>query len=128
MCVDGLEQSEGDPDADREQMQVSSKVTPDDRNANSAEPKEHDLDRMGVFCSQPEWCCISVMLLVDDSVEGPVVDTSVEPVVPCVFQEEEDRHLQCNFRPRWEWDVVGDPNLLTDRMEEPNWQRFHEKV
>lgn len=128
VCVDGLEQPEGNPDADCEQVQVSREVAPDDRNANSAKSQEHDFDRMGVFGSQPERCRVSVVLLVDDSVEGPIVDTSVEPVMPCVLQEEEDRHLQCNLGPRREWNIVGNPNLLTNRMEEPDWQRFHEKV
>lgn len=128
MGVDGLEQSQGDPDGNGEQMQVLCEVAPHDRNTNSTEPQEHHLNRVCVFCSQAKWSSVSVMLLVDVFVEVTVVQASVEPVMPGVLQKEEDSHLQRNGLPRWEWDLKGNADLLADWMEEPDREGLDQEM
>ena len=85
MGIHGLEQSEGDPYADCEEVEVLCNAYPDDWNTNSTKSKRHDFNWVRVFRSKSKWCGVTVVLLVDVLVERSVVEQSVERIVPCIL-------------------------------------------
>ena len=64
----------------------------------------------------------------DVLVEHTVMQASVEPVVPCILQNEENGQVQCDFSPRGEWNIEGHSDFHGNRVEEPNWESFHHEV
>ena len=92
--VDGLEQAQHDPQVHGEDVEVAGQRDPQDGRGHGAEPQHHDLDRAGVLGGQPERRRVLVVDLVDVFVqERRHVHGAVRPVVPRVFQHEEDGDL-----------------------------------
>lgn len=83
---------------------------------------------MGVFSSQAKRSGITVVLLVDVLVENTVVQASVEPVVPGIFEHEKDGQVHGNLPPRREGHREADTDFLTDRVEEPDWEGLHHEM
>lgn len=126
--VDSLEQSASDPNAEREEMQLSREHHVDDRHTDGAEPQGHRLHRVRVLGSHAEGCRVSVMLLVDVLVEHSVMEQPVGPVVPDVLQNEKQRDFQRHFLDAREGHRHRNTQLLAQRMERPNGDRLHQKV
>lgn len=51
--------------------------------------------------------------------KGENVHGAVGPVMPCVFQDEEDCDLVGHFEERWEWDGSTEAAILGHWVEKP---------
>lgn len=69
-----------------------------------------------------------MVLLVNIFVENTVVQTTVEPVVPGIFQNEKHSQLDQHLSDRWEWDGIADTEFLTQWVETPNWDNLNKEV
>lgn len=94
--VDGLEQTQHDPDVHGENVQISGEGAPDDGGSHRTEAENHDLNGRSVFSGQTEGCGVLVVDLVNGLVEGTPVEGTVGEVVPGVFHHEEDGDLVCH--------------------------------
>lgn len=119
MRVDGLEETADDPEVHGKDVKVLCNGAPDDRCSDCAETKHHDFDRRSVFCGQTKWCRVLVVNFVDHLVEGTPVETAVRPVVPCVFDDEEDGDLVDHLVKGRKGNVGLKTCVLSERVEEP---------
>jgi len=87
--VDGLEESQDDPSKHGHQVEVTHNRNPDDGCADNAEAEEHSLNRGRVLGGEAEWCAVGVVKLMNVLVERTVMQCSVEPVMPGIFEDEE---------------------------------------
>jgi len=117
--IDGLEKSAHDPDVHGQDMQIAGDGAPKDRGADGAETEDHDFDWGGVFGSHAEGGRVLVVDLVDVFVERAPVKGAVRPVVPCVFEDEEDGYLVSYFEDWRQGDAGGEAEVLGQRVEEP---------
>ena len=69
MCVDSLEEAEGYPDVNREDVQVARKVAIENRACNGSGAKNEDFSRMRIFSSKAEWRRVFVMDFVNVLIE-----------------------------------------------------------
>lgn len=83
---------------------------------------------MGVFGGETEGGGMFVVDFVDVFVEWPPVEETVEPVVPCVLEHEEDGDLNGHGGPGWEWDVGGHSGGFGEWVEEPDLGQFDDEV
>lgn len=122
VCINSLEQSQTDPQRNGEQVQVMGEVTPNQWQTNGTHSQKGNLDWVSILSSETERSGVSVMLLVNVLVENTVVQAPVEPVMPSVFQNEENSQLGQNLGPGWEWNIESHTDLGTDGVEKPNRQ------
>lgn len=136
MGVYGLEQTEGDPQRQRKQVQVGKielgivlgEPSVDDGEAHGTEAECHNFNRVGIFGCQTKWSGVSVVLFVDVLVKQTPVEHSVGPVMPLVFEHEEECDLgQHNFDQR-EGNCYRDLELGAERVEQPDGQRLHHEM
>lgn len=109
-------------------MEVMGKHDPRDWNTNCSEPKEGHFHGVGILSSQSKRSCIAMVLLVDVLVEYTMMQPPVEGVMPCILQNEEHGKMQCHGDQGREWDTVLDPELIADRVEEPDGESLNEEV
>lgn len=108
MRIDGLEQPQYDPRVHGEDVQVFCDGCVDDWDSNGAKGENHGLDRGGVLGGEAEGGGVLVVELVDLLVKSGCVQSAVKPVVPGVFEDEEDGDLVGHFPPGWERDGRGE--------------------
>ena len=77
MSIDGLEESEGDPDVHREDMKVATECTVQERAGDRARAENHDLSRVSVLRSKTERCRVLVVDLVNVLVKRAPVESLV---------------------------------------------------
>lgn len=128
VSVDGLEESQRDPDQHSEHMQVLREINPENWHAHGPHAQQSDLDWMGIFGGDTEWSRISVVLLMNDLVEGAVMQSTVHPVVPGVFHHEENGNVFGNRGPMREWDTDLNTKVAANGVESPNGDSFNQKV
>lgn len=119
MRVDCLEQAQHNPDIHREDMQISSHSAPKNRAADSPKAQDHHLNRGGIFGSHAEGSRILVVDLVNGLVQGTPVEGTVRPVMPGVFQDEEDGNLVGHFPHGRERNRSRNSEELSHGMEQP---------
>jgi len=96
--IDGLEETERNPDVHCHDVEVLGDGTPENGATNTSETENHDLDGGGIFSSKTERCRVLVVNLVDVFVEEwNGVHGAVRPVVPSVLHDEEDGNLVGHF-------------------------------
>ena len=117
--INGLEQTENDPDVHGQNVQVTSQGAPEDRAAHCAETKSHHFDWRCVFSSKTEGRGVLVMDLVDVFIERPPVECAVREVVPGILEHKEDGDLVGHGPDRWEWDTGLETEELSHGVEEP---------
>lgn len=122
--VDGLEQTQDDPQVHGDEVQVARDADPDDGAADDAEAQEHDLDWGGVLSSQAEGGAVRVVQLVDRLVQRAVVQSAVEPVVPGILHDEEGEDLVGHLPPRREREAVLQAEEGGDGVEEPDLRQL----
>lgn len=83
---------------------------------------------MGVFGGETEGGGVFVVDFVDAFVEWAPVEETVEPVMPCVFEDEEDGDLEGHGGPGWEWDVGGHSGGFGEGVEKPDLGQFDDAV
>lgn len=93
VSVNRLEKSEHDPDVHCQDVQVFRHRAPEDWDADRTKCEDHRFDGGGIFGGEAEGSGVLMVELVDLFVEGWCVQGAVEPVVPCVFEDEEDGDL-----------------------------------
>ena len=67
--IDGLEETEGDPDVDGDDVQVWLEPAVEQRSDDRSRSENHDFERVGVFCGEAEGRGVFVVELVDVLVE-----------------------------------------------------------
>lgn len=78
-------------------MKIAGDGAPEDWGANGAETEDHNLDGGGVLGGHAEGGGVLVVDLVNVLVERAPVQGAVEPIVPCVFEDEENSDLVGDF-------------------------------
>lgn len=117
--VDGLEQTQDNPDVHGENVQVTGEGAPDDWAADGSETEDHDLDRGGIFGSQTEGRRILVVNLVNSLVERTPMQGTVGEVVPGIFHHKKDRDLVSHSPEGGERNRSRETEELSHWVEEP---------
>lgn len=65
MCVDGLEESQDDPEIDGDYVEVLREVAVQERTGECSCAQDEHLGGVSVLCSETEWCRVLVVNLVD---------------------------------------------------------------
>ena len=117
--VDGLEQTEHNPDIHGQDVQVPSDGAPEDGAEDGAHPQNHDFDGGSVFGRKTEGRRILVVDLVDVLVERAPVHGAVGPVVPGVLDHEEDGDLVGHFEEGREGDAGVHAEVGCHGVKEP---------
>jgi hypothetical protein len=94
--IDRLEETEGNPDVDSEDVEVLCEPAVQERSADRARSENQDFSRMSVLGGETKRRAVLVMDLVDVLVERTVVQSLVRKVVERVFKYEEERNLVCD--------------------------------
>lgn len=119
VCVDGLEQAKDDPDVHGQDVEILGDGAPHDGNTDSTETQAHDFNGRCVLGSETEGGRVLVVDLVDGLVEGTPVESAVHPVVPCIFEDEEDCNLVGHLVNGRERNLGAEAKVLSHRVEEP---------
>ena len=93
MRVDSLKESPHDPKVHSQNVQVTGDSTPQDWRSHRSQSKYHHFDGRSIFSSHAKWCRVLMVDFVDVFVERTPMKSAMGPVVPCIFQYEEDRDL-----------------------------------
>lgn len=118
--IDGLEETEDDPDIHGGEMEVLGEGNPEDGGSYGTDTEEHNLNRGGVLGGETKGRAVGVVNLVDGLVERTVVKRAVEPVVPGILHDEEDADVQGHLPERGEGYAIVEAEVGGDGMEEPD--------
>ena len=119
--VNGLEETEGDPDVDRDDMEVVAERAVEDGAADRTSAEDHDLRGVRVLSREPERCRVLVVDLVDVLVERAPVQRLVHEEVEHVLKHEEEEDLGELLLPRREGHLPGrHAEVLRERVEQPD--------
>lgn len=97
VCIDGLEQTHGDPNVNSENVKVAEECAPEKRRANGPDSQEENLDGRCVFGGKAEGGGVRVVNFVHVPVKPAPMERAVRPVVPGVFHDEENSDLEGHF-------------------------------
>ena len=141
MRINGLEETECDPEVDRDDMKVSGEVTVEKRSTDRPRAKDEDLCGMSVLCGQAEWRGVFVVDLMDMLVQRAIVQCLVRfgekenvsrlsqqrkqiqltEIVERVLEDEKQRNLTSHrFKGRERHLPCGEAEVFCNRVEEPN--------
>jgi hypothetical protein len=127
--IDGLGQTEHNPDVHGKDVKVLGDGAPNDGDTDRTETQDHDLNRRSVFSGETEGSRVLVMDLVDVLVqERACVHSTVHPIVPCIFEDEEDGDLVCHLVDARERNRGLEAEVLAHRVEQPDLREFDSKV
>lgn len=118
--VDSLEQPQGDPDVHGEDVKLASDGAPEDGRADGADAEDQYFDGRGVFGGKAEGGRVLVVDLVDAAVERTPVQGTVEPVVPGIFEDEEDCNLISHSPRGGEGNAGIKAEVLSHGVEKPD--------
>lgn len=118
--VDGLEESQDDPDVHGEEVELASDLEEDDGAAHDTNAEEGGFDGGGVLSGETEGGGVGVVHLVDSLVERAVVQGAVEPVVPGILHDKADGDLEGHLPGGREGHVVVHAEVGGDGVEEPD--------
>lgn len=93
VSIDGLEQTQHNPNVHGENVQVTSKSAPEDRATDCTETQNHNFDWRRVFSSQAKGSRVLVVDFVNGLVEGTPVESAVGEVVPGILHDKKDSDL-----------------------------------
>lgn len=77
MSIHSLVKTQADPDVDRDDMQVLGQVAVQKRTADGTRSKDKNLKRVGKLGGETERCAVSVVELVDVTIQRAVVQSLV---------------------------------------------------
>jgi len=126
--IDGLEESEDDPREHGQEVKVTDDRNPNDGNSNNSKTEEHGLDRGRILGGEAKRRAVRMVELMDILVQRPVVQRSVEPVMPCVLENEEDGDLEGHCRQLREGDTVAHAEVGGNRVEKPDLGKLDSAV
>ena len=118
--IDGLEETEDDPDIHGGEMEVLGEGDPENRGSYGTDTEKHDLNRGGVLGGETKGRAVGVVNLVDSLVERAVVKRAVEPVVPGILHDEEDADVEGHLPERREGHAIVEAEVGGDGVEEPD--------
>lgn len=128
VSVDCLEQTANNPEVHCHDVEIFENGAEDNGNADSAESQDHGLDRGSIFSSKTERCAVLVVELVNHLVQTRSVQKSVKPIMPGIFEDEEQSNLPCHLGPVREWNRSRETKVLCHRVEEPDLWQFDGKM
>jgi hypothetical protein len=126
--INGLEQTENDPQIHGQNVQILGDCTPKDRPTNRAKTENQDFDRGCVLSSKTERSRVLVVYLMDVPVKRSPVHGSVHPVVPCILKYEKDGDLEGHLVDAGERDRGGEADELAHGVEKPDLREFDGEV
>lgn len=100
----------------------------EDGHADCTEAQGHRFDWVGVLCGQAEWCGVPVVLFVDVFVEDTVMEEAMGPVVPNIFEDEEEGDFPDHGPDGREGNLGGDAQFFTHGVEGPNGDGLNQEV
>lgn len=129
VCVDGLEETERDPDVDGEDVEVVAEEAVEEWSGDGSLGEDHDLKRVCVLGGESYGGRELVVELVDVLVEGSPVEATVSPVVEHVLKDKEESNLTGHDVDWREWHLVGGhAKVGADGVEQPDEGGFTCKV
>lgn len=129
VCVDGLEQTEDDPNVHGQDVEVARERAVQDGTTDGAKAENHDLNGGCVFGSQTKGSGVLVVNLVDVLVEERRdVHQAVGPVVPGVFHDKENNDLIGHLEERRERNGGRQSEILCHGVEQPDLRQFDSEV
>ena len=126
--INGLEQAQNNPAVHGQDVEILENAAVDDWSAYGTESEQHNLNWRCVFGSKTERGGILVVNLVDHLVQWTPVKSAVEPVVPCIFKNEENCDLKGHHVERREWNVGLKSKVLGERVKKPDLGQLNGKV
>lgn len=126
--IDGLEETEDDPEVHGDDVQVARDGAPRDGAEDGAGAENHDFDWRGVFGGEPEGRRVLVVDLVDAAVERAPVHGTMGPVVPGVLDDEEDGDVEHHLPERGERDASVHAEVDSHWVEDPDLWEFDGEV
>ena len=121
VSINSLEETEGDPDVDGDNVEVVTERAVEDRAADRTSAEDHDLRGVRVLSREPKRCRVLVVDLVDVLVERAPVQRAVGKEVAHVLEDEEERELGELQLPRGEGHLPGrHAEELGHGVEEPD--------
>lgn len=126
--VNGLEEAKDDPGVHGDKMQISSDIEHQDRRSDNAQAEKHGFDGRSVLSSQSEGGRVGMVHLVNGLVQRPVVQASMEPVVPSILHNKHDGNLNNHLQEGGEWHTVVHAEVGGNGMEEPNLRKLGGEV
>lgn len=126
--INSLHLPQHHPDQDRDQMDVLRDGSEHKRRSNRAKAQQQRFPWTRIFSSQPEWCRILVMDPMDAAVQWPPVECAVQPVVICVFDEEEEGDLEGETFECWKREGVLQAAQVHHRVEEDDERQLNDEV
>lgn len=119
--VNGLEQSQDDPNVNGQNVQVGSEQTVEKGSTDGAHTEDQDFQWVSVLGGQTKGSRIFVVHLVNVLVERSIVESSVGKVVPSIFKNEKEGDLRNHEFPRRKGNCVGSKTkVLGHWVETPN--------
>jgi len=129
VSVDGLEETEGDPDVHGEDVEVASAEDVENRTSDRCSTKDEDFSWMGVLSGEAEGSRVFVVNLVDVFVHGTPVEELMTEEVAHVFVDEEKRDLKGYILPSRERHLPGaHSETLSNWVKQPNQGELDGKV
>lgn len=104
VSIDGLEEAEDDPNIHGDNMQVFCERTEGDGDSDASEGEDHGFKGRGILCGKTEGCAVLMVQLVNQLVQAGLMESAVEPVMPGIFEDEEQGDLPGHGNPRREGD------------------------
>lgn len=126
--VDGLEKTENDPGVHGEEVELASNSKEDNWASNDTNSEESSFNGRSILSGETERSGVGVVHLVDGLVEGTVVQSTVEPVVPSILHHEANSDLESHLPYRRERHAVVHAEVGSDGVEEPDLREFGGEV
>lgn len=128
MRVDGLKQTQDDPDVHCQDVQIPSDCAPEDWTADSAKTQDQSFDGTSVFSGQAKRSRMLVVDLVNHLVQRGVMQGAMGPVVAGIFHDEEDSELVGHGEDWGERNSGCEAAELGEWVEEPNLGQLNSEM
>lgn len=128
VSIDCLEEAADNPEVHCHDVEILEDGAEDDGNADSAESEDHGLDGGGIFSGKTERCAVLMVQLVNHLVQARGVQKPVKPIVPGIFENEEQSNLPGHLGPVREGHRGREAKVLCHWVEEPDLWQLNRKV
>jgi len=129
VSIDGLEETENDPDVHGEDVEVSGAKNVKNRASDCSSTENEDLGRMSVLSSKAEGSRVFVVNFVDVLIHGTPMEELMGKEVEHVFVNEEKCDLKDDFLPGREGYLPGaHSKTLSNRVKQPNHRELYGKM
>jgi len=129
VSIDGLEETENDPDVHGKDVEVSRAEDVKDRTSYRSGTEDEYLSWVGILSSQAEGSRVFMVNFVDVLVHRTPVEELMGEEVEHVFVDEEKRNLKNGFPPSREWYLPGaHSEALGNWMKQPNERELYGKM